>query len=84
MRQNSVASSRHGSVDANANAALAKMGYKAELPRNLSMFSVLGLSFAIMAVPFGLSTTFYVRWDCALETHNWLISERLPLPMDNP
>lgn len=37
------------------------MGYKAELPRNLSMFSVLGLSFAIMAVPFGLSTTFYVR-----------------------
>ncbi|KAF9633953.1 Amino acid/polyamine transporter I [Lasiodiplodia theobromae] len=60
MRQNSVASSRHGSVDANANAALAKMGYKAELPRNLSMFSVLGLSFAIMAVPFGLSTTFYI------------------------
>jgi hypothetical protein len=27
-----------------ANAALAKMGYKSELPRNLSMLSVLGLS----------------------------------------
>lgn len=34
------------------------MGYKAELPRSLSMLSVLGLSFAIMAVPYGLSTTF--------------------------
>ncbi|KAI5777164.1 amino acid/polyamine transporter I [Geopyxis carbonaria] len=39
---------------------LAKMGYKAELPRNLSMMSILGLSFAIMAVPFGLSTTMYI------------------------
>ncbi|RPA84212.1 amino acid transporter [Ascobolus immersus RN42] len=36
---------------------LAKMGYKSELPRRLSMLSVMGLSFAIMAVPFGLSTT---------------------------
>lgn len=44
----------------NADAALAKMGYKAELPRSLSMLSVLGLSFAIMAVPYGLSTTFYI------------------------
>ncbi|PBP28132.1 GABA permease [Diplocarpon rosae] len=33
------------------------MGYKSELPRSLSMMSILGLSFAIMAVPFGLSTT---------------------------
>ena len=33
------------------------MGYESELPRNLSMLSVLGLSFAIMAVPFGQSTT---------------------------
>ncbi|EHA46912.1 hypothetical protein MCOR27_002017 [Pyricularia oryzae] len=48
------------SVDANADDALAKMGYKAELPRSLSMLSVLGLSFAIMAVPYGLSTTFYI------------------------
>ncbi len=41
-----------------ADDALARMGYKAELPRSLSMLSVLGLSFAIMAVPYGLSTTF--------------------------
>ena len=31
------------SLDAGADAALARMGYKAELPRNLSMLSVLGL-----------------------------------------
>ena len=30
-------------VDASADAALAKMGYKHELPRNLSMLSILGL-----------------------------------------
>ncbi|KAJ9666045.1 hypothetical protein H2201_003723 [Coniosporium apollinis] len=61
MRKRSVEGGhRHGSVDAGADAALAKMGYKSELPRNLSMFSVLGLSFAIMAVPFGLSTTMYI------------------------
>ncbi|KAG8932771.1 hypothetical protein FRC03_003310 [Tulasnella sp. 419] len=40
-----------------AEATLARMGYKQELPRSLSMMTVLGLSFAIMAVPFGLSTT---------------------------
>jgi amino acid permease (GABA permease) len=40
-----------------ADAKLATMGYKAELPRSLSFFSVLGLSFAIMAVPFGESAT---------------------------
>lgn len=45
---------------AESDAALAKLGYQSELPRNLSMLSVLGLSFAIMAVPFGLSTTFYI------------------------
>jgi amino acid transporter len=45
--------------DASAD-ALAKMGYQSELPRNLSMLSVLGMSFAIMAVPFGLSTTLYI------------------------
>ncbi|EEP78754.1 hypothetical protein UREG_03600 [Uncinocarpus reesii 1704] len=48
------------SADANADAALAKMGYKSELPRNLSMLSVLGLSFAIIAAPYGLSTTLYI------------------------
>ncbi|KAJ5561734.1 hypothetical protein N7535_003805 [Penicillium sp. DV-2018c] len=48
---------RSSSVDASADEALARMGYKSELPRNLSMLSILGLSFAIMAAPFGLSTT---------------------------
>ncbi|KAI6780495.1 uncharacterized protein J7T54_000134 [Emericellopsis cladophorae] len=43
-----------------ADQALARLGYKSELPRNLSMLSVLGLSFAIMAVPYGLSTTMYI------------------------
>ncbi|KAL3427613.1 polyamine transporter tpo5 [Phlyctema vagabunda] len=43
-----------------ADAQLASLGYKSELPRSLSMMSILGLSFAIMAVPFGLSTTFYI------------------------
>lgn len=32
-----------GSKDPSADAALAKMGYTSELPRNLSMLSVLGL-----------------------------------------
>ncbi|ORY75441.1 amino acid/polyamine transporter I [Protomyces lactucae-debilis] len=40
-----------------ADERLAQMGYKSELPRKLSMMAVLGLSFAIMAVPFGSSTT---------------------------
>lgn len=60
MRRESVRSARNGSFDAKANTALANMGYESELPRNLSMLSVLGMSFAIMAVPFGLSTTMYI------------------------
>lgn len=32
----------------NANEQLARLGYQNELPRRLSMFSVMGLSFAIM------------------------------------
>lgn len=53
---------RRSSIHQNAEseAALAKLGYVSELPRNLSMMSILGLSFAIMAVPFGLSTTLYI------------------------
>ncbi|KKZ65122.1 hypothetical protein EMCG_09028 [[Emmonsia] crescens] len=51
----------NATADANADAALAKMGYKGELPRHLGMMSVLGLSFAIMAAPFGLSTTLYIN-----------------------
>jgi len=38
---------------------LAEMGYEQELKRSLGMISILGLSFAIMAVPFVLP-------DCAL------------------
>jgi hypothetical protein len=34
---------RHGSRTSNANAVLANMGYKRELPRSLSMMSTLGL-----------------------------------------
>ena len=33
------------------------MGYKVELPRSLSFFSVLGLSFAVMTVSVGESVT---------------------------
>ncbi|KAF3344696.1 hypothetical protein VD0002_g7579 [Verticillium dahliae] len=43
-----------------AEKALQRLGYTSELPRNLSMMSILGMSFAIMAVPFGLSTTMYI------------------------
>ncbi|CAF3939592.1 unnamed protein product, partial [Adineta steineri] len=42
-------------VNEEADTKLAAMGYKSELRRSLSFFSVLGLSFAIMAVPFGES-----------------------------
>jgi len=45
-RSNSVTGSmgqRGATTDASADAALAKMGYQSELPRNLSMMSVLGL-----------------------------------------
>jgi hypothetical protein len=35
------------SADTSAEAALAKMGYKSELPRNLGMLSVLGLYVSI-------------------------------------
>jgi hypothetical protein len=34
---------RRGSTDPSADAALAKLGYASELPRNLSMISVLGM-----------------------------------------
>lgn len=51
-----MGSRRHSAADQ----ALASLGYKGELPRNLGMMSILGLSFAIMAVPFGMSTTLYI------------------------
>ncbi|KAK5133367.1 hypothetical protein LTR08_007801 [Meristemomyces frigidus] len=60
-RLSSAAGIRNGSITNNAaDADLAKLGYKSELPRSLSMLSVLGMSFAIMAVPYGLSTTMYI------------------------
>ncbi len=58
QQQQRRSSTHHQNADSAA--ALAKLGYVSELPRNLSMMSILGLSFAIMAVPFGLSTTFYI------------------------
>ncbi|KAK3709588.1 hypothetical protein LTR37_010809 [Vermiconidia calcicola] len=54
------AGKRRGSVNHAADADLAKMGYESKLPRSLSMLSILGLSFAIMAVPYGFSTTLYI------------------------
>lgn len=36
-----------------ANEQLARLGYQNELPRRLSMFSVMGLSFAIMVRDIG-------------------------------
>ncbi|PNY24674.1 Amino-acid permease BAT1 [Tolypocladium capitatum] len=50
----------HASAGEAADRALASLGYRSELPRNLSMMSILGMSFAIMAVPFGISTTMYI------------------------
>lgn len=43
--------------DGAAATQLEAMGYQQEMRRSLGMISVLGLSFAIMAVPFGTSTT---------------------------
>ena len=45
-------------------AHLQNMGYKQEMKRNLGMVSVLGLSFAIMAVPYGSSTTLNIALTC--------------------
>ncbi|KAK4580349.1 hypothetical protein LTR86_000552 [Recurvomyces mirabilis] len=60
-RRMSATNDRKASIGEHAaDADLAKLGYKGELPRSLSMLSVLGLSFAIMAVPYGTSTTMYI------------------------
>ncbi|KAK5275653.1 hypothetical protein LTR40_012697, partial [Exophiala xenobiotica] len=64
------------SFDNNADAALAKLGYKAELPRNLSMMSVMGLSMAIIATPFGLSATLslaLIDGQCVTVLWGWVI-----------
>ncbi|EPQ30757.1 uncharacterized protein PFL1_01658 [Pseudozyma flocculosa PF-1] len=49
---------------AGADARLASMGYEAQLKRNLGMMTILGLSFSIMAAPFGLSTAFSIALTC--------------------
>jgi len=41
-------SQKPGTASVEADAQLAAMGYRSELPRNLSMMSILGMSFAIM------------------------------------
>jgi hypothetical protein len=59
-----------------ASARLEEMGYKEELTRSLGMVSVLGLSFAIMAVPFGTSTTLNIALtDGGPVTILWGVSE---------
>jgi len=65
-----------------ADADLARLGYKAELPRSLSMLSVLGLSFAIMAVPYGLSTTMYISLtdgQCVTVLYGWILVSLISL-----
>ncbi|RSL82355.1 hypothetical protein CEP51_005215 [Fusarium floridanum] len=43
-----------------ADQALANLGYQNELKRTLSIWTIVGLSVAIMAVPYGLSITLYI------------------------
>ncbi|PWN48104.1 amino acid transporter [Violaceomyces palustris] len=50
--------------EAAADAKLAAMGYAPELKRNLGMMTILGLSFSIIAAPFGLSTAFSIALTC--------------------
>ncbi|KAN0065331.1 hypothetical protein ACQY0O_001167 [Thecaphora frezii] len=47
-----------------ADARLASMGYEPQLKRNLGMMTILGLSFSILAAPFGLSTAFSIALTC--------------------
>lgn len=54
----------NGSMLDETTAHLQNMGYKQEMKRNLGMVSVLGLSFAIMAVPYGSSTTLNIALTC--------------------
>ncbi|KAG5977134.1 hypothetical protein E4U55_007034 [Claviceps digitariae] len=60
MESNMASSNTMDERHVAADQALAHLGYQSELPRNLSMMSILGLSFAIMAVPYGLATTIYI------------------------
>jgi hypothetical protein len=71
VRRQSVSRLEVASLNDETKKKLAEMGYEQELKRSLTMISILGLSFAIIAVPFvqflqllflrkGLSTTFYI------------------------
>ncbi|KAK4989361.1 hypothetical protein LTR66_007083 [Elasticomyces elasticus] len=63
MKNPLASGSRQGSVlQANVDADLAKMGYKAELPRNLSMLSVLGLTTFYITLTDGQSVTILWGW----------------------
>ncbi|SPC67525.1 related to GABA permease [Ustilago sp. UG-2017b] len=69
---------------AGADARLASMGYDPELKRNLSMFTILGLSFSIIAAPFGLSTTFSIALACGgpvTSLYGWLFVSLISLCM---
>ena len=59
-RLSAVAGRKGSTTNAAADAELAKLGYESKLPRSLSMLSILGLSFAIIAAPYGSSTTLYI------------------------
>jgi hypothetical protein len=59
-RNSATGDMRHGG-DPSADAALAKMGYQSELPRNLSMMSVLGLYVSLRPSPPGVATI-RARW----------------------
>lgn len=72
------------SAGAGADAKLASMGYNAELKRNLSMFTILGLSFSIIAAPFGLSTAFSIALTCGgpiTILYGWLVVSIISLCM---
>jgi hypothetical protein len=43
--------------DSRGDVANDTLGYKSELPRSINMMSILGLSFFIIPVPFGLSVS---------------------------
>ncbi|PWZ01886.1 amino acid transporter [Testicularia cyperi] len=69
---------------AGADARLASMGYDAELKRNLNMMTICGLSFSIIAAPFGLSTAFSIALTCGgpiTILYGWLFVSLISLCM---
>ena len=78
----SLSMRRKSSVDATADAALAKMGYKSELPRNLSMMSILGLYVIICTSPRGIDAA-NVEHRQLLRYHGRLVRPQ-PHPLHYP